>query len=601
MFRQGDAWISWSYGELAQCACAIASELQLLRIEPGDAVAIVADRHPFTIAAMIAILKRGGQYVPLDRTYPAPRLQFLCEQAKVEYALTAKPVSPGLLPVPAICLERFERRESLPATLSLVNQKNAINQIPAGETPAYTLFTSGSTGEPKGVVVPHRAVIRLVDRPNFMRLDASRSMLWLAPLGFDASTLEIWGPLLNGGRCIIYPDGQLPTAAGLRDAIRAGSVNSMWLTSSLFNHIVDQDPLCLEGIEELLTGGEALSVPHVVKALGALQTTQLINGYGPTENTTFTTCYRIPADFSKSEPRVPIGLPISGTEVVIVNEQLQPVADGAEGELVALGEGLALGYLNLPQLTSERFVEIALSHHTRVRGYRTGDRAVRRRDGWIDYLGRFDDQVKIDGHRIEPGEIERVLASLAGVSDCRVLALTAPAGQKRLVAYIVASDELRTQNLKERLAGLMPGFMIPHHMVFVEALPLNANGKLDRSALPDPFRSEAQSIQIEMNAGTAARGTTLIAEGWQTVLGQPIASADLNFFDAGGSSLDAVKLLEWLEKRLNRTLEPTFVFAHATIRRQADALLALEGPKAANTTRGELRRSALVQRRRGPR
>ncbi len=583
---------------MARCACAIASELLTAQIRPGDAVAITADRHPVTIAAMIAILKAGGHYVPLDRTDPAARLKFLCEQAEVRCALVAKPIAQGLLRVHAICLERFEQRDSLPPTPSAVNETG--DQC-SGERPAYTLFTSGSTGEPKGVVVPHRAVIRLIDRPNFMRLDASRSMLWLAPLGFDASTLEIWGPLLNGGRCVIYPEGQLPTAAGLKEAIRAGSVNSMWLTSSLFNHIVDQDPLCLEGVEELLTGGEALSVPHVVKALGALKTTQLINGYGPTENTTFTTCYRIPADFSKSEPRVPIGLPISGTEVVVVNEQLQPVADGAEGELVAMGEGLALGYLNLPQLTCERFVEIGLNQNTRVRGYRTGDRAVRRSDGLIDYLGRFDDQVKIDGHRIEPGEIERVLANFAGVSDCRVLALTAPAGQKRLVAYIVASDELRTQNLKERLAGLMPGFMIPHHMMFVEALPLNANGKLDRSALPDPFRTEGQSVQIGMNPGTAARGTTLIAEGWQTVLGQSVTSADLNFFDAGGSSLDAVKLLEWLEKRLNRTLEPTFVFAHATIRRQADALLALEGPKAANTTRGELRRNALVQRRRGPR
>ncbi len=600
-FRESGQWISWTYGELALCSRAIAKVLQSQGIKPQTPVAVASHRHPLTIAAMIAILEVGGHYVPLDLNYPAPRLRFLCEQANVPCALSAHPVTAGLLCVPAINLARFARPEALTASSNEDRPSLATCEHSPAQSPAYILFTSGSTGEPKGVVVPHQAVIRLIDHPHFMRLDSSRAMLWLAPLGFDASTLEIWGPLLNGGRCVIYPEGQLPTAALLKETIRSTQVNALWLTSSLFNNIVDQDPLCFEGVEDLLTGGEALSVPHVVKALGALKSTQLINGYGPTENTTFTTCYRIPADFAKTEPRVPIGEPISGTEVAIVDERLQPVPDGVEGELIALGEGLALGYLNLPQLTRERFVEIELGQGTLVRGYRTGDRVVRRPDGLIDYLGRFDDQVKIDGHRIEPGEVERVLAGLAGVNDCRVLAMTAPSGQKRLVAYIVANEEIREQNLKERLAGLLPAFMVPHHLMYVDALPINANGKLDRAALPDPFRPNPTQDQLVMLVGTATREAALIAEGWQVVLGQKAASPDLNFFDAGGSSLDAVKLLEWLEKRLGRALEPTFVFAHATIRRQADALLALERSRTATASRGELRRLAQAQRIRGSR
>jgi non-ribosomal peptide synthetase component F len=298
--------------------------------------------------------------------------------------------------------------------------------------------------------------VRLIDNPNFMRLDSSRVFLHLAPLGFDASTLEIWGPLLNGGKCVLYPDQELPTASGLKAVINAARVNSMWLTASLFNGLIDQDARCLSGLDELLIGGEALSVPHVCRALTELRGTKLLNGYGPTENTTFTTCFRIPADFSTAEPRVPIGVPISGTEVAIVGEQLRPVPAGTEGELVALGEGLALGYLNNPTLTSECFVEITMAHGAVTRGYRTGDRVVLREDGLLDYLGRFDDQVKIDGHRIEPGEIERVVAGLAGIKACRVLVLSGPAGQKRIAAYIAATDSVHKQSLRARLTEVLP-------------------------------------------------------------------------------------------------------------------------------------------------
>jgi len=332
-FFHEQTWVVWSYRKLADRARELAAYLQRQGVRPGDAVGVVASRYPDTIAAMIAILDIGAHYVPLDPAYPALRLRLLCEDARVRQIISAMPLGD---------LQRF------PATVHTISgvdfaQAGASSGPMADEcqiaedTPAYIMFTSGSTGEPKGVVVPHRAIVRLVDQPNFMQLDSSRAFLSLAPLGFDASTLEIWGPLLNGGKCVLYPDQQLPTASGLKAVINQTGVNSMWLTASLFNSILDQDARSLAGIDELLLGGEALSVPHVCRALAELKGTQLINGYGPTENTTFTACFRIPADFSAAERRVSIGVPVSGTEVAIIDERLRPVPTGIEGELVALG------------------------------------------------------------------------------------------------------------------------------------------------------------------------------------------------------------------------------------------------------------------------
>ena len=561
-FCNAATWSEWSYQELADRARKLAAYLKGIDVQPGDAVGIVASRYPDTIATMIAILDVGAHYVPLDPAYPERRLRLLCEDAGVKQILSAVPLSdPQRFPLTVHAVNGVDCTDTgAPGSIADRTQISA-------ETPAYIMFTSGSTGEPKGVVAPHRAIVRLIDNPNFMRLDSSRVFLSLAPLGFDASTLEIWGPLLNGGKCVLYPDQQLPTASGLKAVINTTGVNSMWLTASLFNSFIDQDARSLAGVDEILTGGEALSVPHVCKALAELKGTQLINGYGPTENTTFTTCFRIPADFSSVEHRVPIGVPVSGTEIAIIDEQLRQVPDGVEGELIALGEGLALGYLNKPALTRERFIEITATNGSAARGYRTGDRVVRRVDGLIDYLGRFDDQVKIDGHRIEPGEIERVICELPGIRECRVLVRSGPAGQKRIAAYVVPIDSAQQHDLRHRLTEIFPAFMMPHYLFLLDALPTNANGKLDKAALPDPFEQTAAAP-----IGSGSQEFAAVSKAWEEILGQRPSSEDLNFFDAGGTSLDAVRLYELLSKRFVRELAPTFVFEHTTIRRQAEAL-----------------------------
>jgi amino acid adenylation domain-containing protein len=590
-FRSATTWERWTYRELAERARGLAAYLSELGVQPGAAIGLIGSRYPDTISTMIAILAIGAHYVPLDPAYPARRLRLLCQDAGIVRVLSAVPLrEPTRFPAEVDLVNRVHPTE-------VVAGDPTVDRAPiSAETPAYIMFTSGSTGEPKGVVVPHRAIVRLVDKPNFIRLDSNRVFLSLAPMGFDASTLEIWGPLLNGGCCVLYPDQQLPTCSGLKAAISATGVNAMWLTASLFNTVIDQDPRCLAGVAEILTGGEALSVPHVRKALAELKGTQLTNGYGPTENTTFTTCYRIPENFSGAERRVPIGVPVSGTDIAIVDERLQPVPDGAEGELVAFGEGLALGYLNKPGLTRERFVDIPTVNGQTIRGYRTGDRVMRRDDGLIDYLGRFDDQVKIEGHRIEPGEIERVIAELPGIRECRVLVRTGPAGQKRLAAYVVAIDAALPQDLRGQLAETLPAFMVPHYVFYLDGLPTNANGKLDQGPLPDPF-------DLPAVAPTGMRSPELVAVGqaWEEILGQRPSSAEQNFFDAGGTSLDAVRLFELLSKQFQHDLSPTFVFEHPTVRRQAEALRPVTNDAHRDRDRGKQRREALARRPRGPR
>ena len=580
LFRSGASWESWTYPQLAERANAITAALLARGVQPGASVGIVPSRTPHTIAGLIGTLQAGACYVPIDLSYPAERVSQLVQDAGIRQMLS------GALSCNA---------SRLPPSLETVDCATlptaaAPELRGSADQPAYVMFTSGSTGQPKGVVVPHRAIRRLVDGPNFMALGTGTAFLHLAPLAFDASTLEIWGPLLNGGTCVLFPESELPTPPALGSVIRQGRVNAAWLTSSLFNVIVDQDPSSLDGLKELLIGGEALSVPHVVKAQRALPGTQIINGYGPTENTTFTTCYRIPPGFPAHASSIPIGVPISGTDVLIVDEALRPVADGSEGELVALGDGLALEYLGRPEATQERFVSLSVAGKP-SRGYRTGDRVIRRPDGLIDYLGRFDDQVKIDGHRIEPGEIERIASRLPGVRECRVVVRLSPTGQKRLVAYVV-SAEPDAAELRSRLSESLPGYMVPHFILFVDALPLTANGKLDKARLPDPFAVVASPLSGDL--GEVAQ----VFEAWKSILGHGAFGEDVNFFDAGGTSLEAVKLQALLGERLGRPLAATFVFEHPTMRRQAAALRGASAPSD-GPSRGAQRRQALSRAGRG--
>ena len=351
---------------------------------------------------------------------------------------------------------------------------------------AYVIYTSGSTGEPKGVEIPHRGVVRLISG-DFAQLDNNQILLKFAPINFDASTLEIWGALLNGGTCVLF-NGDVATPHALGSVLRHYNVTTAWLTSSLFNAIIDEAPEELASVRQLLVGGEALSVPHIRRALKHLAETQLINGYGPTESTTFTCTYPIVSQCAEGPGSIPIGRPIGNTQVYILDRFLQPVPVAVAGELYIGGAGLARGYLNRPELTAEKFVPNPFSSAPGERLYRTGDIVRWQPDGNIEFLGRVDNQVKIRGYRIEPGEIEAVLRQHPEVEQAVVTVKQEADGDKRLVGYVVSRHEAgpSAEQLRGYLKGKLPEYMVPSFWVMMEQMPLTGSGKVDRKGLPEP-------------------------------------------------------------------------------------------------------------------
>ena len=539
-----------TYRELNAQADRLAGHLRSLGVGPDTTVGIMTERCPEMITGLLGILKAGGGYVPLDPEYPAARLSLLMDDAGVRIVLT-----------------RSQLSERIPASVQIVpldhpaqwTGKNT-GERPTPDSLAYVIYTSGSTGQPKGVEVAHRAIVRLVRGANYVDLSSQDVFLQLAPLSFDASTFEIWGALLNGAKLVIYP-GQLPTVEELSDVLAKHRVTVLWLTSSLFNYVIDTAPEILRPVRQLLTGGEALSVPHIRRALQALPGTQLINGYGPTENTTFTVCYRIPADLRGDIGSIPLGYPISNTTVYVLDANLQPQPIGVRGELYIGGDGLARGYLKRPELTATKFI---VNPHSGERLYATGDLARYLADGRIEFIGRLDDQIKIRGFRIEPGEIEVALAHHPAVRSCAVIVREDEPRVKRLVAYVVANtgQDPTSTELKEFLKQSLPDYMVPGAFVKVASIPLTANGKIDIRALPKPDFTHSDGAQQVLPRDEAEK---LVAEVWERLLGvHPVGVTD-NFFDIGGHSLLAVALLAEIKKATGTAIPLAALFQGSTV------------------------------------
>ncbi|MGH7561799.1 MAG: non-ribosomal peptide synthetase, partial [Gemmatimonadales bacterium] len=477
--------VSWggnrlSYRELDAKSSRLAAHLRGLGVAPGDCVGLCHERAPGLVVGLLGILKAGGAYVPLDRAYPDARLSYMMAEARIDIVVTDGrrdvPEGPRLVSLPDVLAGPDCEDRAGPAA--------GVN----AESLAYVIFTSGSTGEPKGVAVPHRAVVRLVDQTDFLQIRPGDRVLGFAPISFDASTFEVWAPLLNGATAVVFPPTS-PSLAELGRFIEREQVTVAWLTAALFNQMVDAELPRLRGLRALLAGGDVLSVPHVRRVLQELPGVQLINGYGPTENTTFTCCHRITtADLGRGS--ISIGRPIANTTVYVLDRTSQPVPIGVAGELYTGGDGVALGYLHRPELTAERFLADPFAGGS-ARLYRTGDQVRWRPDGTIEFLGRLDQQVKIRGFRIEPGEIEAALVAHPDVREAVVVVRPDARGDKRLVAYVIGRAGLPdAAALKAHCAARLPDFMVPATVVGLTALPVTPNGKVDRAALPHPGSAE---------------------------------------------------------------------------------------------------------------
>ncbi|HJX27966.1 MAG TPA: amino acid adenylation domain-containing protein, partial [Thermoanaerobaculia bacterium] len=526
---------SLTYAELRQRANQLAHHLRWLGVGPEVAVAVCLDRSVDAIVALLAVLKAGGAYLPLDSTYPAERLAFLMEDARASVLLTTSQLLPRL---PAAGAE----------TICLDLDPGAIARLDGGDLPsvavpdnlAYIMFTSGSTGRPKGVGVTHRNIVRLVRGANYVKLGPGEVLLQFAPISFDAATLEIWGALLNGGRLEVFPPG-VPSLHELGDFLITRGISILWLTAGLFHQMVEASLESLRHVRQLLAGGDALSVPHVLRALeGRTSDCPLINGYGPTEGTTFSCCNPLRGREGVGGS-VPIGRPISNARAYILDADLHLLPGGVPGELFLGGDGLARGYLDRPGLTAERFVPDSFSGVDGERLYRTGDLVRSLPDGRIEFLGRIDQQVKIRGFRVEIGEVEAALARCPWVAGCAVTAREDLPGSKQLIGYVVVEPgrSLDAQALRHSLQEQLPEYMVPSTLVFLDALPLTPNGKVDRRALPAPERMEAPKVR----AAPRTPLQDLLAGLWAEVLGVAEVGLHDDFFELGGHSLLATRLM----------------------------------------------------------
>ncbi|HEX8317855.1 non-ribosomal peptide synthase/polyketide synthase [Longimicrobium sp.] len=550
-----------TYAELDGRANRLAHHLRRAGVAAGTRVGVFLERGPEMVVATLAALKAGGAYVPLDPAYPAERLAFMLADTAAPVLVTESSLADRLPPHAA----RIVRVDADAGAIAA----EPADAPAAGTNPeaaAYVMYTSGSTGRPKGVEVPHRAIVRLVRGQDYVAIDPSDVFLQLAPASFDAATLELWGPLLNGARLAIHPAGQ-PSVESIGRALAEHGVTVLWLTAGLFHLVVEEGIEILRGVRQLLAGGDVLSVPHVRRVLEELPGTALINGYGPTENTTFTCCHRI-AGAPRDGAGIPVGRPIANTYVRVLDAGMRPAPAGVPGELYAGGAGLALGYLNRPELTAEKFV--ADPYLPGARLYRTGDRVRWSESGTLEFLGRTDFQVKIRGFRIEPGEIEAALLEHAGVRAPVVLAREDAPGEKRLVAYYLADEPLAVEALKAHLANRLPEHMVPAAYVWMEAYPLTPNGKTDRGALPAPGSDAFAARGYEAPAGETEEA---LAEIWAELLGVERVGRHDDFFQLGGNSLLATRLVLRIRREMDVELPVSDVFETPALSLLAQQLL----------------------------
>ena len=510
-----------------------------LQVQPGDIVGIQLPRSHWQILAILGTLKAGAAYLPIDVDFPPERVANMLADCNTKIVINEQTLQQGLA---ELGIQPIENLEPLSNPDSLM----------------YIMYTSGSTGVPKGVQIQHRAAVRLVKHTNFVPLDESCVLLSTGAVAFDATTFEYWGMLLNGGTLVLCGTEVLLDEAQLAATIQKHKVNMMWFTAGWLHQLIDKSPELFAGLQTILAGGDKLSPVHIAKLQQLYPQLTIINGYGPTENTTFSLTYKI----EEITGPIPIGKPINNTVAYILGQQQQLLPIGAVGEICVGGDGLALGYLNQPELTATQFIDNPFLPGERL--YKTGDLGKWQVDGNIAFIGRRDQQVKIRGYRIELGEIEAVLRKYSGIEDAVVVARQDSNGDKELIAYITGSDTMSDATvLGSYLGGLLPHYMVPAYFVQLPELPLNANGKVDRKLLPAPEGVGISSgvEYIEPRNETEEK----LLKMWQSILGKEKISVKDNFFAIGGHSLKATKLVSLINKDFGMKLPLPVLFSNPTI------------------------------------
>jgi amino acid adenylation domain-containing protein len=546
----------WSYEQLEQHANRLAHHLLALGVRPGDRVALLLPRSIELLAAQLAASKCAAVFVPLDSNAPAERQAFMIEDSQARVLLTFS----------------SEQRvgNALHVELDRLDLTGYAQQSPgvavAAESAAYIMYTSGSTGTPKGVQVPHRAIVRLVINNGFAEFTCQDRVAFASNPAFDASTLEVWAPLLNGGTVVVIDQDQVLSRQALREVLLEQRVSVLWLTAGLFHQFADDLLPAFAKLRYLMVGGDVLDPAIVGRVLREGAPQHLLNGYGPTEATTFSTTHLIA---TVGEGSIPIGRPIGNARCYVLDARQQPLPVGAVGELYIGGAGVALGYLGQPALTAERFLDDPFSREPGARMYRSGDLACWQADGTLRYLGRADQQIKLRGFRIELGEIEARLGACAGVRDTAVVVREDVPGDKRLVAYFTANNPAPgIAELHQQLQGQLPDYMLPAAYVCLDALPLTANGKLDRRALPQPGNEAVLSRAFETPQGEVE---TTLAAIWADLLKVAQVGRHDHFFELGGHSLLAVTLVERMRKA-GLSADVRVLFAQPTLAALAAAV-----------------------------
>ncbi|MFH8409390.1 amino acid adenylation domain-containing protein [Streptomyces sp. NPDC018019] len=512
-----------TYGRLDAQADQVARHLRTTGTRPGDRVVVTLARSPGLVVALLGIAKAGAVAVPVDTALPAKRVRALLDDAAPAAVLTEADVE-----------EALRHGACTPSTAPVTPDSGL-----------YVMYTSGSTGTPKGVVATHGNVTALALDACWDGIATGR-VLFHAPHTFDASTLELWVPLLNGGRVVIAPPADL-TAKALARLVTDHALTAVHLTAGLFRVLAQETPECFAGLRHVLTGGDVVPAEAVASVRDACPDISVGHLYGPTETTLCATAFSVRPG-TPAPAVLPIGGPREGVRVYVLDPALRPVPPEVPGELYIAGQGVARGYLGRPAPTAERFVACPYGGG---RMYRTGDLVRWNHDGELVFLGRADDQAKIRGFRIEPAEVEAVLARCPGVEQVAVLAREDRPGDKRLVAYVIGD----ASGVRDFAAERLPDYMVPSATVVLDELPLTGNGKVDRAALPAP----------DLPAGYRGRGPNspveeILCSLFAEVLGVPRAGAEDGFFDLGGDSLLAVRLTGRIQAVLGRNLEVRTLF-----------------------------------------